>query len=116
MNNNNNATLLQEVAKDSLSFMPAKCDAVGCIGSTDSETILCNANNCGKVVHKECHNCLLNCHCVEPLIDPLTSNALFACSKTCYNRINKTIIQQPSTQIPWDKDGRNGPDDPKHYL
>ena len=30
--------------------------------------------------------------------------------------IFKTIIQQPTLQIPWDKDGQQGPDDPNNSL
>ena len=106
----------EDLTKDSLSSLPVKCNAVGCIGSNQLETSLCTANNCAKFVHKECHDGLLNRHNITPLTDPLTFKPLFVCSKTCYNKVKKTILQQPNSRIPWDKDGQDGPDDPNHSL
>ena len=114
MENNNSPE--EDLTKDSLSSLPAKCDAIGCIGSNQSETSLCNANNCAKFMQKKCHDRLLNCYHITPLTNPLTSKALFVCSKTYYNKVNKTILQQPNSRIPWDKDGQDGHDNPNHSL
>ena len=111
----NTDTPEEDLTQDSLT-KPAKCDAVGCIGNNQAQWSLCHAKSCSKFVHHECYKRLLNRHNIAALTDPLTSNTLLVCSKTCYNRVNKTFSQQPTSRIPWDKDGREGPDDPNHSL
>ena len=54
---------------------------------------------------------------VEPLsVDGANgSQEKVVCSKTCYNKVEKSVkkLLSPSTyRSPWDADGKNGPDDP----
>ena len=107
----------QDLTQDSVSSKPAKCDAAGCLGNNQlAQWSSCHANGCSKFVHKECHDRMLERYRIEPITDPLTSKILFVCSKTCFNRVSKTFLQQPTSRIPWDKDGRQGPQDPNNSL
>ena len=92
-----------------------KCGAVGC--PIPSEVVLpCFAEGCDKVVHHECyHRAVVKRFSVEPLLDPVTHLDLVVCSKTCHNKVERAIIHQP-TRLPWDKDGKNGPDDPLNSM
>ena len=107
----------EDLTQDSVVSNPAKCDAAGCIGDNQfAHWSSCHTNKCLKFIHKECHDRMLDRYPIEPIADPLTSKTLFVCSKTCYNKVFKTIIQQPTSQIPWDKDGQQGPDNPDNSL
>ena len=93
----------------------AKCGAVGC-PSLDEVVLPCFAEACDKVVHHPCyHRAVVKRFSVDPLVDPVTHSDIVVCSKTCHNKVEKAIIHQP-TRLPWDKDGRNGPDDPNNSM
>ena len=90
---------------------PIKCGAIGC---RMPKAILqdCAGAGCTKRVHEECYErAILMKFKVDKLMDPHKKCTLYVCSKTCYNKVEKNIVLQPA-RIPWDKDGRNGPDDP----
>eukprot|EP00977_Amphora_coffeiformis_P016533 scaffold5140_cov212-Amphora_coffeaeformis.AAC.3 len=92
-----------------------KCGARGCVGSSD-DLAPCYFTECGKNVHLTCYDRLiLKKYKVDDLIDPANMEKLFVCSKTCYNKVEKAIVNQPS-RIPWDKDGHNGPSDPINSM
>ena len=92
-----------------------KCGARGCVGST-VKLVDCYAPDCSKQVHITCYERLVVLkYKVDELIDPANNKKLFICSKTCYNKVEKAIVNQPS-RIPWEKDGRNGPTDPNTSL
>eukprot|EP00977_Amphora_coffeiformis_P020159 scaffold7953_cov107-Amphora_coffeaeformis.AAC.1 len=103
------------VEEDSSSPHPGKCGAVGCPMLNDP-TVSCSAEGCDKEVHAACyHRAVVQRFCVEPLVDPVTQLDLVVCSKTCHNKVEKAIVHQP-TRLPWDKDGKNGPDDPMNSM
>lgn len=90
-----------------------KCGCSGCIGYAKGQELItpCFSMACKKVVHVLCHKQgVLAKFNVEALIDPVTTKQLFVCSKTCYNKVNKDVVQTPN-RLPWDKDGENGPAD-----
>ena len=92
-----------------------KCSARGCVGCT-SVVVDCYVADCPKKVHINCHQGLIvQKHKVNQLVDPANNDELYVCSKTCYNKVEKAIVNQPS-RIPWDKDGRNGPNDPNNSM
>ena len=92
-----------------------KCGAVGCPALAEVPSP-CFAEGCEKVVHDACyHRAVVQRFSVEPLVDPVTHLDLVVCSKTCHNKVEKAIIHQP-TRLPWDKDGKNGPDDPTNSM
>ena len=93
-----------------------KCDAVGCTGTQVDALKRWRGSNCTKQAHKSCYQRLLERYNVEPLVDPANGETIIVCSKTCYNKVQKTIVQQPSNRIPWDKDGKDGPNDTNNLL
>ena len=71
----------EDLTQDSVSSKPAKCDAIGCIGSNQfAQWTSYQANVCTKFVYKEYHHCMLDCNHITPFTDPLTSKVLFVCS------------------------------------
>ena len=95
--------------------LPVKCGAVGC-PMPASFIVGCDGAGCSKQVHNACHErVVLEKHKVEQLIDPVTSQPKCVCSKTCYNKVKKLLIDQPMRNL-WDKDGEDGPDDPNNSL
>mgnify|MGYP005861582479 CR=1 FL=1 len=94
---------------------PIKCGAVGC-KLPNSDIVTCNNEGCTKKVHMSCYKrAVLERHGADPLIDPVKECGLIVCSKTCYNKVEKAIVNQP-TRLPWDKDGKYGPDDPNNSM
>ena len=92
-----------------------KCGALGC-PSPDEVMLSCFAEGCEKNVHDTCyHRAVVRRYNVDPLVDPVTHVDIVVCSKTCHNKVEKAIIHQP-TRLPWDKDGKNGPDDPINSM
>ena len=89
---------------------PEKCNAVGCRRPI-SPIMDCFAAECKKKVHTSCfERAVLKKFGVDPLIDPVSGAELYTCGKTCYNAVHKAIVLQPS-RVPWDKDGRDRPND-----
>ena len=77
-----------------------------------NELLDCSEISCSKQVHLSCYETFVKQkHNLEALIDPANNNALHACSKTCYNKVKQTFVDQPA-RIAWNRDGCNGPQDP----
>ena len=93
---------------------PMKCQVPGC-PKRDAFERTCSNPTCKKKLHLDCYTSLVvEKHKVEPLADPINDVPLYACSKTCYNKVNKLFMDQPTTKVPWNKDGKNGHEDPNH--
>ena len=94
---------------------PVKCGAVSC-PMPQAILLTCSGPGCAKNVHAACYQrAILDKFKVDKLVDPVRKCLLYVCSKTCYNKVEKTIVNQPN-RIPWDKDGKNGPEDPINSL
>lgn len=91
-----------------------KCGVAGCTAPQDF-IFNCFVSTCTKRVHSNCHQRLLKRLNVSPLIDPISQERYFVCSKTCYNWVEKNFINTP-TRIPWEKDGKEGPNDPNSSI
>ena len=87
----------------------AKCSTRGCRGSL-SPLVECSSPDCNKQVHETCHERIIAKHSLEILQDPHSKETLLVCSKTCYNKVEKKLINQPS-RLPWSMDGPRGTED-----
>ena len=71
----------------------------------------CIVEDCAKKVHVGCYESLvLSKHQVPHLVDPTNGQKVCVCSKTCYSKTKKAMIDQPSC-VPWNRDGKSGPND-----
>ena len=112
----NNTLFDNKVIENTELSMNGKCDALGCTGTLEDALKPCQGFNCSKHAHGSCYRRLLERYNVEPLVDPANGETIIVCSKTCYNKVKKSIVQQPSNRIPWDKDGKEGPNDTNNSL
>ena len=92
-----------------------KCSMKGCMANVNTSCHPCSVS-CTKFIHGDCYKKLLEKHKVGTMKDPANGAVLYCCSKMCYNALDKLYVQQHSSRIPWDKDGRAGPDDPNTSL
>lgn len=98
------------------STVVVRCSVLGCCMPSGFPVLDCFVTGCTKKLHQPCYeNSVLAKHKVPQLKDPVNNLTYHVCSKTCYNKIEKQFINQP-TRLPWDKDGKNGPDDPNSSL
>jgi hypothetical protein len=84
-----------------------KCSKRGC--SEEGVTGLCKADGCNKWIHYTCYvSFVLKKNNLQPLLSTDGSEFVL-CTKVCHNKIHKQLT---STRLLWDKDGKNGSDDP----
>ena len=92
----NNTLFDNKVIENTELSMNGKCDALGCTGTLEDALKPCQGFNCSKHAHGSCYRRLLERYNVEPLVDPANGETIIVCSKTCYNKVKKSIVQQPS--------------------
>lgn len=97
-------------AVEKMGNLPSKCGVAGC-SSPRSFIFNCFVATCPKRVHSDCFTRLIKKFNVPELVDPISQERYYVCSKTCYNWVDKNFINTPS-RIPWDRDGKEGPNDP----
>lgn len=78
--------------------------------SPSEEYVSCK--HCDKNVHPTCYNTYVLLSGIEQLIDPVNGTVYIVCSKTCHGKVMKSHIKMQGKRIPWNKDGKNGTDDP----
>ena len=93
-----------------------KCSVKGCPFKKESNQIQCSEEGCTNVVHPECYNFLvLAKNQIEHFSEDVERCHDVACSKRHCESIRKRLLlaSKPANtrNIPWNKDGRNGPED-----
>jgi hypothetical protein len=86
----------------------------------DHELRVCSSSmfgTCTKFIHSACYAMFLRRQNLPGLITADGNTTFVACSKRCYNKIHNAMInnniptEYEHARIPWEKDGREGPDD-----
>ena len=94
-----------------------KCSIKGCPYKTVSPVVACSHEGCTSVCHGECYNFLvLRKNGLEPLGECRGFEDIIVCRKKHYNSVKKKIVtafqDNSNVNVAWNKDGKNGPDDP----
>ncbi|KAL7571871.1 hypothetical protein ACA910_002943 [Epithemia clementina (nom. ined.)] len=80
----------------------------------------CSAPQCGKLQCYHCIHMLYKKHHLPSLlledekVDSTHNEEVPVCTKGCYNAVKKILDKGNDAQIPWNRDGRNGEDDPNN--
>ena len=81
----------------------------------------CNAVLCERVIHSYCYNhCVLHKHLLPHFIQSNPEHPFLhvACKKQCYGKIMQHVasmaLDPEDWNIPWNRDGKNGPDNPEN--
>ena len=98
-----------------------RCSIQGCKVSEEAPKLRCSCDGCNKMCHAECYvrkilnGSIKRTHFVSNVQpDPLTLD-MAACSVKCYRKCyQKLYVDIQSRNVPWNKDGKHGPDDPNH--
>ena len=109
-----------------------KCNRRGCAVPPQSLLLPCLNPACNKGMHLVCcQKYVFGVHTLEPLVSPDPSTHAVVCTKKCYLKVAKKLVpttgSTPATvpahllapvpsnsRLPWNKDGKLGPQDPNH--
>ena len=94
-----------------------KCSIKGCPYKTVSPVIACAHDGCANVCHRECYNFLATRkNGLEPLAECSGFEDVAVCTKKHYDTVKKKALRSSkdnnNVNVAWNKDGKNGPDDP----
>ena len=97
------------------------CSMRSCKGPS-SEKVRCGSTTCDREVHLVCFEHFAKTHSLATLTGPPNDTTYYACTKKCYTKVQKmlnaitTTATQQTTRVSWEKDGKNGPDDPQTSM
>ena len=93
-----------------------KCISQGCKAAIGIK--LCSAPGCDKYGCLTCVQTLITKHELESIDNPDDSLTpiLHFCKKKCYGLVMRAINSADELQIPWNKDRKNGEDDPNNSM
>ena len=93
------------------------CSRFGCrVPDGFAEVVLCGNPLCDRRMHVECYKTMCRRNQVV-----LLSQERIACTKKCYKKVKKLLLQEENEanlaiNLPWDKDGKDGEDDPVNSM
>ena len=97
-----------------------RCSIQGCKVSEESPKLRCSSDTCNKMCHTECYirkildGSIKRTHFISNAVPDNTLDKA-ACSVKCYRKCyQKLYVDIQSRNVPWNKDGKNGPDDPNN--
>ena len=93
------------------------CSRFGCrVPAGFVEVVQCGNPSCDRKMHVECYKTWCRRNQVA-----LLAKEKIACTKRCYTRVKKLLVQEvidanSAISLPWDKDGKDGEDDPVNSM
>ena len=97
-----------------------RCSIQGCKVSDDTPKLRCSSDGCHKTCHADCYirkilnGSVTRTHFVSNEVPDHTLDKA-VCSVKCYRKCyQKMYVDIQSRNVPWNKDGKQGPDDPNN--
>jgi hypothetical protein len=91
-----------------------RCNIPGCLKPPEEELSFCSNFECEKTIHYLCYSKkVLDKNGLLAVVDIVTNQEKLICTKKCHSKVKKAFVDHPN-RLPWNRDGRNGPDDPNN--